>query len=355
MMPMLKNFFLILSILILTLSCAKVSYLTEQGVGQFKLQWNGVENKVILNDPKISEDWKRKIRLIQEYKKYFYDYYRLKPTKIYSKTSILKGEAVTYLVIASQHQKIEAYEHYFPIMGSFPYLAFFSEESAEKFAKDLREEENLVTWIRPVYAYSTLNILEDRILSSFFHFDDVELAELIFHELFHTIFFIKDDVDLNENMAEYFAARMMPTYFKDNPEYLKYQKIENIKKRIYQKIVEKVKILNAEFEKLGHQLTDTKADELTANFSQEVLIPALKQMCVDEGLTEDDCKLKKEWNQARLAALMTYEEEQKFLEELQEKLKLGNLEYFKWIKAKYKKYRNQSEIDDFTDYLKKYL
>ena len=74
--------------------------------------------------------------------------------------------------------------------------------------------------------------------------------------------------------------------------------------------------LNAEFEKLGHQLTDTKADELTANFSQEVLIPALKQMCVDEGLTEDDCKLKKEWNQARLAALMTYEEEQKFLEEL---------------------------------------
>ena len=337
------------------ISCAKISYLTEQGGGQLKLQWSGEKNQKVLDDPSIKDEWKQKIRLVEDYKKYFFDFFKMKATDIYSKTSILKDEAVTYLVIASPHQTIKAHEFSFPIMGSFPYIGFFSESSAEDFAKDLQEDENLVTWVRPVYAYSTLGYIEDRILSSFFHFNDVELAELVFHELFHTIFFIKDDVDLNENLAQYFAMKMMPTYFGPSEAFLKYQKVELIKRKIYQKAVEKVTILNTEFEKLGKQLTDQKADEMTAIFSKEILIPALKQICADEGLSDEDCELKKEWNQARLAALMTYEEEQKFIEELHLKLQIGTLEYFKWIKAKYKKFQNQSEIESFTDYLKKYL
>lgn len=350
-----KNLLKLFFIVLLASSCAKVGYLTEQGIGQFKLQWRGRPNEELLNDPKIKDEWKQKIRLVEAYKKYFYEFFNKKPTSIYSKTSILDGEAVTYLVIASPHRTIKAHEFYFPIMGDFPYIGFFSEDSAKAFAHNLQADENLVTWIRPVYAYSTLGHLEDRILSSFFHFSDVELAELVFHELFHTIFFIKGDVDLNENLAQYFSTRIMSTYFGPSTEFIKYQRIELIKKKLYQKIVEKVKILNNEFDKLGRQLTDQKADELTLSFSQEVLIPALKQICADEGLTEEDCELKKEWNQARLAALMTYEEEQQFLEALQIKLKLDNLEYFKWIKVQYKKYDDQSEIDNFTDYLKKYL
>ncbi len=320
-----------------------------------KLQWSGVENQKVLEDPSVSEEWKNKIRLVEVYKEYFYKYFKKKTTSIYSKTSLLKGEAVTYLVIASPHKKIKAHEFSFPFMGEFPYIGFFNENSAKDFAKNLEEDEKLVTWIRPVYAFSTLGYFEDRILSSFFHFSDVELAELVFHELFHTIFFIKDDVDLNENLAQYFSQKMMPTYFGLSEEFVKYQRIEGIKKKLYQKIVEKVKVLNAEYEKLGKQLTNEKADELTLSFSREVLVPALKQLCFDEGLTEEDCELKKDWNQARLAALLTYEEEQAFLELLQAKLKLGDLEFFKWIRAKYKKYDDQSEVDNFTDYLKQYL
>lgn len=342
-------------ILFIACGCAKVSYLTEQGLGQMKLQWSGVKNEKVLSDSAIKEEWKQKIKLVGVYKKYFYDYFKLKPTSIYSKTSILKDEAVTYLVIASPHQEIKAHEFHFPIMGDFPYLGFFSERSAKDFAKDLREDENLVTYIRPVYAYSTLGYFEDRILSSFFHFTDVELAELVFHELFHTIFFIKDDVDLNENLADYFATKMMPTYFGPSEEYNRYQRIEKIRKRIFMKAVDSVHILNAEFAKLGKQLTDKKADEITSTFTGEVLIPALRQICHEEQLTEQECELKKEWNQAKLAALMTYTEEQAFLEALHTKLSLNNLEFFHWIKAKYKDYKKQSKHDSFTDYLKTYL
>ncbi len=345
----------LLFILVFISSCAKVGYLTEQGVGQLKLQWNGKENQKLLDDPSVSDETKQKIRLVETYKKYFYEYFSVKQTDIYSKTTLLKDEAVTYLVIASPHQEIKAHEFTFPIMGAFPYIGFFSENSAKDFAKDLEKDENLVTWVRPVYAYSTLGYFQDRILSSFFHFNDVELAELVFHELFHTVFFVKDDVDLNENLANYFASKLMPTYFGPSEEFLKYQRVELIKRKIYQMAVHKIKILNQEFAKLGKQLTDKKADEITRNFSSEVLIPALRQVCLEEGLTETDCELKKEWNQARLAALMTYEEEQKFIEELQLKLQVNNIEFLNWLKVKYKDYQDQSEKDNFTDYLKTYL
>ena len=86
--------------------------------------------------------------------------------------------------------------------GCFPYLGFFKEGEAKKYA--MKQEENgFSTYTRPVYAYSSLGHWNDRILSSFFHFDSRELANLVFHELFHHIFFIKNEVSLNENLATF--------------------------------------------------------------------------------------------------------------------------------------------------------
>ena len=53
--------------------------------------------------------------------------------------------------------------------------------------------------VRPVNAYSTLGHFNDRVLSSFFNYNEKGLANLIFHELFHSILFFKNGVNLNEN------------------------------------------------------------------------------------------------------------------------------------------------------------
>lgn len=335
----------------MTLSCAKLAYLTEQGVGQARLQWRGVDNNQILKDPKVSDSMKRKIELVEEYKKFFYHYFNSKPKSIYTKTTMLDGKAVSYLVIASQFNKIEAHEFSFPFMGSFPYLGFFNQSSAQSFAKGL-EEENLVTWIRPVYAYSTLGYLEDRILSSFFEYDDVELAELVFHELFHTVFFIKDDVDLNENLANFYGKELLKEYFKGQPQLDSYFKMEEKKKHINLRIVELVGILKSEFGKLGGFLTKEKANELTERFVSEVFKPDIKNLCKKLEIKEDDCEFKEDWNQARFAAFMTYEEEQDFIEKLKVEKNLGLKDYLIWIKKEYNAYENQKEVQSFTDYLK---
>lgn len=327
-------------------------WLTEQGLGQAKIQWRAKPNEEVLDDPKVSEEVKRKILLIGEYKKFFYHYFSQKPTGIYSKTTMLSNKAVSYLVIASEHTKIEAHEFKFPIMGSFPYIGFFEKSSAEEYAKELQKDENLVTHIRPVYAYSTLGIIEDRILSSFFEYDDVELAELVFHELFHTIFFIKNEVDLNENLAQLYGKELLQEYFKDRPELKKHLAKEEKKKALDKRLVELIAILQAEFEKLGGFITDEKADELTQRFVKEVFRPDLQAFCVKIQLDPEDCEIKENWNQASFAAFLTYEEEQDFLEKLMKQNNFDLKQYLTWLKMEYKTFDKQDKIESFTDYLK---
>lgn len=330
-----------------------VGYLTEQGIGWTKVQYSARSNEEFLDDPKISEDMKRKVLLVGEYKKFFYHYFGKKPTSIYTKTTMLPGKAVSYLVIASEHKKIEAKEHKFPFLGNFPYLGFYQKDSARDFAEKLIKEENLVTYIRPVYAYSTLGYFEDRILSSFFHYNDVELAELVFHELFHTIFFIKNDVDLNENLANLYGKELLMEYFKGRPELQDYIDTEKKKIQVADRIVEMIAILQGEFGKLGGFLTDDKADELTQRFVNEVFKPEIRNYCAKLLLPEDECELKDEWNQAAFAAFLTYEEEQDFLQKLKDHHKLDLKAYLKWLKAEYKIFKKQDKDDSFTDYLKR--
>jgi predicted aminopeptidase len=329
-----------------------VSYLSEQGIEQAKLQWSGRDNDEFLNDPKISEEMKRKVMLVGEYKKFFYHYFSEKPTSIYSKTAMLSNKAVTYLVIASTHTKIEAKEFEFPIMGNFPYLGFFKKDSAKDFAKKLNKKENLVTYIRPVYAYSTLGYLEDRILSSFFEYDELELAELVFHELFHTVYFIKDEVDLNENLANLYGKEMLQEYFKGRPELTEYLVTEQKKTALAKRVVDLINILQTEFAKLGGFITDEKADALTQRFVTEVFKPEIKHYCTKLELGEDDCEIKEEWNQASFAAFLTYEEEQDFLEKLKQQKNFDLKQYLSWLRMEFKNFDNQSKIESFTDYLK---
>ena len=344
--------FRILLLFVLCTGCTTLGYLTEQGIEQMKLQWSGRDNDEVLKDPKVSEEVKRKILLVGEYKKFFYHYFSSKPTAIYSKTAMLENKAVTYLVIASPHTKIEAHEFKFPLMGSFPYIGFFKKDSAREFAEDLEKRENLVTWVRPVYAYSTLGYLEDRILSSFFEYDDVELAELVFHELFHTIFFIKDEVDLNENLANLYGKELLREYFKGRPELEAFLRTEERKTVISKRVVDLIAILQSEFAKLGGFITDEKADLFTARFVHEVFRPDLLALCQKLALEERDCELKEKWNQASFAAFLTYEEEQDFLRALMQDKKMDLKRYLSWLKGEYEAFEKQKKHESFTDYLK---
>ena len=345
------DFFKVLPLLVLLSGCSMSGYLFKQSIGQFRLQSNGVENEKILLDPRVSQDHKDKIVIITKAKKFFLEYFNHKDSGIYSKTILLDSPAVSWLVIASRADEIKAYEHSFPFMGSFPYLGFFSKDDALSFAETLKKEK-LVTWIRPVYAYSTLGYLEDRILSSFFEYDEVELVELVFHELFHTLFFVKDNVEFNENLASFVADRLLEEYFKENPKLIKYR-AEQVQRRSYElRLVAIAQGVESEFQKRRPRLTFTDVDKIMNTMVTELLLPVVSEFCKGQNIEEKDCSDKaQDWNQARLAALLTYQSSQNFLDKLMKETDLRL--FYSQLRAWHREWERQSDAPPFMEFLEK--
>lgn len=351
-MDFLKKISLVVFLVMIS-SCAKFDYLYEQSMGQMSLLSRGRDNKEMLKNVRISKTQKEKIKRIEDLKKYFYKYWGKKETKIYSQTTMLKEKAVTYLVIVSPFKEIKAEETCFPVMGCFPYLGFFNQSSAKKFAKE-KEAEDYVTWIRPVYAYSTLGYFTDTILSSFFEYEDYELAELIFHELFHTIFFVKNQVDLNENLAMYFSEGMLDEYFTSigKHDYLKFEQKRNEDYKVIKALV--VTLAN-ELQGMYKSLLPASkedAEVILKEFMEDRFKVEVMKKCQALDIQPRDCfPLERKWNNASFAAFLTYEKKSKSLESLQKKLGLDLKGYYNWIASQHVEFQEQSAVEDFEEFL----
>lgn len=343
------DFLKIFLLLFLLAGCSMPRYLFKQSLGQMRIQTSGVENDKVLSDPRVSEEHKEKIKVILEAKKFFLEYFNQEDTGIYSKTIFLDSSAVSWLVIASKPDEIKASEHTFPFMGSFPYLGFFSKEDAEDFAKTLRKDK-LVTWMRPIYAYSTLGYFEDRILSSFFEYDEVELVELVFHEMFHTIFFVKDNVEFNENLASFVADRLLESYYKENPKLAKYRQDQVTRRKFDLQLVAIAKGVENEFQKTRPSLTIPQAQKIMDTMVTELLMPVVKEFCLNQNISSEKCPDKpEEWNQARMAALLTYQSSQSFLDKLIKEMDVKL--FLAQLKVWQKEWQREASSKPFMEYL----
>ena len=238
-------------------------------------------------------------------------------------------------MIASLFDKIEAKEACFWFVGCFPYLGFFSKDRALDYAKELAEQ-NYVTWVRPVYAYSSLGYFDDPILSSFFAYDDFDLTEMIFHELFHSIFFIKDEVELNENLANFFGRELALAYFKFDSAASRAGKLAELAAE--DRLKEEILAYAQRLIKLYQVQRPSKQEESEA-ILKEFLIgdfyPQVKKICTEFAVSETACfPLRGEWNNARFAAFLTYEKEQNRIYDLYKKSNKSLIEFYKELKQK---------------------
>ncbi len=338
--------FLLISFLSLFSSCAKLGYVWDQGLGQLRLMNRARFNEKVLKDPKIAKEFKEKIKTIEKAKDYFFSYFKEKPRKIYRKTVILEGKAVSYLVISSPKDQIKAETVSFGPFGTYPYLGFFSVEKAKAFQKS-QEQKGLATYLRPVLAYSTLGYLEDSILSSFFHMSEISMVEMIFHELFHTVFFIKDEVDLSESLAVLMSQKLMEQY------------LDSIQRDRYLEELREQKLISYNLVMMTQKLNESYAekkqgpDDILHSFMSSVFYPHFKKVCQEEKIKESSCwPLQNEFNNARLAAYLTYEGNSDFLRTLYEKKSHGPFEFLALLK-KLKADYDEKDLDiSFKEFLK---
>ncbi|MBX2844426.1 MAG: aminopeptidase [Flammeovirgaceae bacterium] len=200
-----------------------VIYGYKQAFGQIKIVMQAEPIDNYLNNPEYPDSLKKKIELIQEIRQFSFDSVGLDASNSYTSLYDQKGEPILWVVTACKPFSFQNKEWDFPVLGTFSYKGFFDKEAAEKENEDLIEN-GWDTRMREVNAWSTLGILNDPILSNMLEKPDGYLAELIIHELTHGTLFIKDNLQYNENLANFIGEEgasyfLMSKYGQASPEY----------------------------------------------------------------------------------------------------------------------------------------
>lgn len=165
-----------------------------------------------LQDPKTSEETRKKLLLAEEAKKFAEEVLLLKKSQNYAKFVQLDRPYVTYVVSAAPKWELEQHQWHYPLVGKMPYKGYFNIEDAKKEEQDLKKE-NLDTYLRGVSAYSTLGWFNDPLLSSMLRYSDYDLVNTIIHETVHATLYIKNAADFNERLATFMGNKGAELFF----------------------------------------------------------------------------------------------------------------------------------------------
>ncbi len=206
-----------------------VDYGLRMGQGQVSIILKSKKIEKYLNDPQYPDSLKQKIILIKEIKKFTVDELGFQPSPNYNKLYDQKSKPMMYVVTGCEKYALDPMVWKFPIIGKVTYKGFFSEDEAKEEA-DRIEKLGYESRIRIVNAWSTLGWFRDPIMSSMLEQSEGDIAEVIIHELSHGTIFVKNNVDLSENLANFIGDKgahlfLQKRFGKDSKEYKDY--VEN--------------------------------------------------------------------------------------------------------------------------------
>ena len=203
---------ILLAVVLLT-NCKLIGYGITQGLGQLRMVRNAVPIDTLLNDPSYPDSLKQKLLYIKEIRQFAIDSIHLKDSENYNAVFDLNGQPTASVVQACEKYAMKKYLWKFPVVGKLPYKGFFDKADAEKEAKRLQDDGYDTRIVNPG-GWSTMGWFKDPILSSMLRKDEANLAELIIHELTHSTIFVKDNSELNENIADYVGENGAVLYLK---------------------------------------------------------------------------------------------------------------------------------------------
>lgn len=181
------------------LSCASGCYYGHLAAGQTRLWWRSQPVDRLLGDSEIDPALARRLRLVGSVRAFACEL-GLRVGQHYTSYVRWPGDRVVTTVVATRPREIEPRGFWFPIVGSVPYKGWFDAAIAEREALALRDD-GLDVCVVPVVAYSTLGWLADPLTEPMLRTDELEIVELLLHELLHATVFVPGDAALSESAA----------------------------------------------------------------------------------------------------------------------------------------------------------
>ena len=196
----------------LDFSACSPTYVFRAAYEEARILWRREPIAAMLDDERFDAKERTKLRLVLDARSYAEDGVGLNVGGSYRSVSKIENKPIVYLVTAARRDRLQSYTWWFPIVGRVPYKGFFSEAKAREAAADL-ERQGYDTYVRPSVAFSTLGWFDDPLLSTLLRLQDVTLANIVFHELFHNTVFVPGSADFNESAANFAGHRSSIEFF----------------------------------------------------------------------------------------------------------------------------------------------
>lgn len=192
-----------LSVVLLLLGgCSSVSYYSQLATGQLQLLNAREPVADVIADP--SRDPKLRERLAQalQARTFASEHLHLPDNQSYRLYADIGRPYVVWNVFATAEFSLDPVTHCFPIAGCVAYRGYYDQGAARGEAA-LQKLDGHDVYVSGVEAYSTLGWFDDPIMSSMMKWGTERLTTLIFHELAHQRFYVKDDSEFNESYANF--------------------------------------------------------------------------------------------------------------------------------------------------------
>ena len=193
----------ILFILLFTaacLQCRSLPYYDQAINGHMEILQSREPISDVIDDPDTPVALRKKLIFIQTVRDFAEKQLHLPVNDHYLSYVELNRPYVVWNVFAAPEFSLIPKTWCFPVVGCVAYRGYFSEDDAQRYGNSLKQEGYDV-FIGGAIAYSTLGWFDDPVLSTFLVLSAPEIAALIFHELAHSILYIKDDTAFNESFA----------------------------------------------------------------------------------------------------------------------------------------------------------
>ena len=181
--------------------------------GEFKIIIGSKKIKDLQKKPDLNTERKEVYAFIFEVKKFATETLELKGKDTYSKLYDTKGAPVAYNLTVVPSLSINPVRWKYPIVGTFPYRGYFSKKDAIK-DENKWKKKGYDTYLRSVAAFSTLGWFSDPIYSSMLKYNKGIIAEIIIHERVHNTIFLKNQMEFNESIANFFGKKGAELFLK---------------------------------------------------------------------------------------------------------------------------------------------
>lgn len=196
-----------------------IQYLVKMGFSQAGILCKSVPLETYLQHPRQDSNFRHNLRTIEHIKRFSVEEVGLRPTEHYTRIYPDEGKNLLWVVSASEVYQIKAFQWSFPLLGKLGYKGYFNKEDAEQEKRNLQRLGYDVE-VGPVTAWSSLGWWQEPLPEKLLYKNKADFCALLFHELFHSTYYKANELNLNENLADFVAEKACQRYLKEDQEAL---------------------------------------------------------------------------------------------------------------------------------------